>query len=104
MPIVVKGNKYSRGQQINNWVKEVQQKSLELALDFEYLHHTDISECYGSIYTHTIAWAIHGKPECKNKLKKSDNKSENWLGDPEQDGVCKPRPHVQFKFKKLGHE
>ncbi len=94
LPIVVKGNKYSRGQQINNWIKEVQQKSLELALDFEYLHHTDISECYGSIYTHTIAWALHGKPECKNKLKKSDNKSEKWLGD-EIDNLLRCMSHGQ---------
>ncbi len=100
LPIVGKGNKYSRGQQINNWVKEVQQKSLELALDFEYLHHTDISECYGSIYTHTIAWALHGKTECKNKLKKSDNKkSDNkskkwWLGE-EIDNFLRCMSHGQ---------
>ncbi len=83
LPIVGKGNKYSRGQQMNNWVKEIEQKSLELALDFQYLHHTDISECYGSIYTHSIAWALHGKEECKNDLKKSKKglggKIDNFL-------------------------
>ena len=28
--------------------------------------HTDISDCYGSIYTHSIVWALHTKEVAKN--------------------------------------
>ena len=34
--------------------------------------HTDISDCYGSIYTHSISWALHTKEKAKtNKLDKN---------------------------------
>jgi RNA-directed DNA polymerase len=36
-----------------------------LALKYEYVLHTDISDCYGSIYTHSVPWAIHTKPVAK---------------------------------------
>ena len=28
---------------------------------------TDITDCYGSIYTHSIAWAVHGRELAKEK-------------------------------------
>lgn len=34
--------------------------------------HTDITNCYGSIYTHAVAWALHDKEFCKNKQNKND--------------------------------
>lgn len=46
---------------IINWWQGIEQESLKLALSFEYVIHTDISDCYGSIYTHSIPWAIHTK-------------------------------------------
>ncbi|MCP4393801.1 MAG: RNA-directed DNA polymerase [Alphaproteobacteria bacterium] len=55
-----------KAEQISHWINETEKKSIELALDYEYLIHTDISDCYGSIYTHSIAWAIHGKKYAKN--------------------------------------
>ena len=39
---------------------------------------TDISDCYGSIYTHSISWALHGKSVAKQATK---NKSVNLEGD-----------------------
>jgi len=56
---------------INNWWHSVEQKSVELALKYEYILHTDISDCYGSIYTHSIAWALHTRQVAKNK--RTDN-------------------------------
>ena len=56
-------------QQINAWVKNVEQKSIELALEYEYLFKTDIVDCYGAIYTHSIPWAIHTKITAKDKRK-----------------------------------
>ena len=37
-----------------------------MLLDFNYCIHTDITDCYPSIYTHTIAWALHNKEWAKN--------------------------------------
>lgn len=52
---------------IIHWWHEVEQKAIELALDYEYLLVTDISHCYASVYTHSIAWALHGKEYAKDK-------------------------------------
>ncbi|MBK8869648.1 MAG: RNA-directed DNA polymerase [Elusimicrobia bacterium] len=51
--------------QVSNWWQEVEQKSIELSLEYEYIAHADITNCYGSIYTHSIAWAIHGQKWAK---------------------------------------
>lgn len=50
---------------ITNWWHGIEQKSLELALQYEFVLHTDISNCYGSIYTHSIPWALHTKTFAK---------------------------------------
>lgn len=31
----------------------------------KYIVHTDVSKCFSSIYSHSISWAMHGKPEAK---------------------------------------
>ncbi len=59
-----------RGAEIKNWIEEVEQETLRLALKYQYLYHTDIAKFYPSIYTHTIAWALHGREEAKNKRRK----------------------------------
>jgi RNA-directed DNA polymerase len=58
--------------QILQWWQEVEQRSIELALEFEHITHTDITDCYGSIYTHSIAWAVHGKKFIKDKDHRHD--------------------------------
>lgn len=40
---------------------------------FNYLLKTDISKCFDSIYTHSLAWAILGKQQVKEKLKQSND-------------------------------
>lgn len=58
--------------QIKSWWQAVEQRSLTYSLEFSHLLHTDVTDCYGSLYTHSIAWAIHGLKEAKkNKNKKS---------------------------------
>ena len=32
-----------------------------------HIIHSDITDCYSSIYNHSIAWALHGKEEAKKK-------------------------------------
>lgn len=54
---------------ISSWWHSVEQKSVELALKYEYILHTDISDCYGSLYTHSIAWALHTKQVAKDRRK-----------------------------------
>lgn len=48
-----------QGASIEIWLNDVEQKSIELALKYNWLGITDISNCYDSIYTHSIAWALH---------------------------------------------
>lgn len=54
-----------QGAQILQWWNGIEQASIELALDFEHVLHADIADCYGSIYTHSIAWAMHDKATAK---------------------------------------
>lgn len=49
------------------WWENVEQRSLELALSYRYMFVADITNCYGAIYTHTIAWALIGKDKAKEK-------------------------------------
>ena len=52
---------------VSSWWESVEQRSLELALSYRYMFVTDIANCYASIYTHAIAWAMMGKNEAKEK-------------------------------------
>lgn len=58
--------------QIKGWWQAVEQRSLIYSLEFSHLLHTDVTDCYGSLYTHSIAWAVHGLEDAKkNKDKNS---------------------------------
>ena len=52
---------------ISNWWEQIEQRGIALSLEYNYMFVTDITNCYASIYTHTIAWAIMGKDEAKAK-------------------------------------
>ncbi len=52
---------------VTSWWENVEQRSIELALKYRYMFVTDITNCYASMYTHTIAWALIGKEEAKEK-------------------------------------
>lgn len=56
---------------VSQWWHLIEQQSIELALNFDYVLHTDISDCYGSIYTHSIPWALHTKSTAKSDRDKS---------------------------------
>ena len=56
-----------KGAVISKWWNGLEQNSIKLALEYEYIGITDVVDCYGSIYTHTIAWALHGKETAKEK-------------------------------------
>lgn len=53
--------------QIKHWWQSVEQRSLTYSLEFSHLLHTDVTDCYGSLYTHSISWALHGLPKAKDE-------------------------------------
>ena len=61
-----------KAEQISNWWQQIEQRSLEMSLDYECLTHTDITDCYGAIYTHSVAWALHDKNVIKQKKNKNN--------------------------------
>ncbi len=63
-------------QQISNWRKDVVNETLKKSIDFNYIYETDIANCYSSIYTHSITWALHGKEESKLLLQKDKLKGK----------------------------
>jgi hypothetical protein len=74
----------NRATQVNKWWLDIEQQSLELALKYEYVLHTDISDCYGSIYTHSVPWAIHNKTYAKINKKNGSllgNQIDKHLSD-----------------------
>ena len=56
--------------QIMSWWQKVEQRSLSYSLEFSHVLHTDVTDCYGSLYTHSISWALHGIEESKKNRKK----------------------------------
>lgn len=53
------------GATISNWWEDFEQRTIELSIQYKYMFTTDITNCYSSIYTHTISWAIEGKDVAK---------------------------------------
>lgn len=54
-------------EQVYQWWQGIEQKSLELLLDYDYILRTDITDCYAAIYTHSVAWAIQTKQVAKQR-------------------------------------
>lgn len=79
IPIIstIKG-KTLKAQQILSWWKNVEQKSIEKSIEYSYVYQTDITDCYGSIYTHSIAWAVMSKDNAK-KFRNNHNLLGNKL-------------------------
>lgn len=75
IPVKACGKGKDKKAQILNWWNKVEQESIIMSMKFSSVIHLDISNCYGSIYTHSIAWAIHGKDFAKK------NQKPNILGN-----------------------
>ena len=78
---------------IISWWEQFEQNSIEAALEYTYCIQTDVTNCYGSIYTHTITWALIGKKEAK-KSRKGKRKERNYEGKIED--------QKELEKKKLG--
>jgi len=57
--------KTQKSAQILSWLQNVEQESIKRSLEYSCLFTTDITDCYPSIYTHSLAWSLHGKPTAK---------------------------------------
>lgn len=69
-------NKYTRAQ-VESWLNNVEQRSIIMSLEYKHVLNLDIENCYGSIYTHSIDWALSGK----EKAKENKNSEEERLGE-----------------------
>lgn len=67
LPVVSQSEEKDKAEQVSQWWHSVEQRSIELSLEYDYLIETDITDCYGAIYTHSIAWAVHTKEKAKAK-------------------------------------
>jgi len=54
IPLESDGTQSDKANAVTQWWQSIEQQSIELALQFEYVLHTDITDCYGSIYTHSV--------------------------------------------------
>ncbi len=68
IPLVNQSTQTDVSNTILNWWNMMEQQSIELAMEYNYLMKTDISNCYSSIYTHSITWAMCDKEKAKGKL------------------------------------
>lgn len=76
LPVVSLSEEKDKAVQVSQWWHSVEQRSIELSLDYDYLIETDITDCYGAIYTHSIAWALHTK-----EVAKANRTDRNLLGN-----------------------
>lgn len=72
LPRISITSKSDRAAQVSNWWQEIEQASLKMSMDYACIIHADISDCYGSIYTHSIPWAVHGRKLAKKKENRDD--------------------------------
>lgn len=70
-PVMSVDNQSDVATQVMNWWQKVEQCSLIYSLEFSHVLHTDVTDCYGSLYTHSIAWALHGVEEAKQNRRRN---------------------------------
>lgn len=75
IPVQSKTLQKDKAEQILIWWESIEQESIYLSLEYNYIFDTDVADCYGSIYTHSIAWAIETKSIAKQ------NRGNSLLGN-----------------------
>ena len=59
MPVIPKGTgPFHKSTTIINWWNSMEQRSIELSLEFRYMFVTDITNCYGSVNPQAFDWAF----------------------------------------------
>lgn len=87
LPVKSMSKQSDKAEQVLQWWTDLEQRSIELSLEYEYLAITDIENCYASIYTHSIAWALHDRDVAKGK-KRDDSYIGNVIDNHVQDMSC----------------
>lgn len=65
-------------EQILDWWNNFEQITIKEYINYNYMIVSDISNCYPSIYNHTISWALHDEEVSENNLL---NKKLKLYGD-----------------------
>lgn len=79
IPVVKrKEDKSHKAASTMNWWEQIEQRGIGLSLEYCYMFVTDITNCYPSMYTHCIVWAIHGKDQSKDR---AFRRSRNAVGN-----------------------
>lgn len=55
------------GRLIYEWIEMAERDLAAEAFRYRCLFTADVKNCYSSIYTHTIAWALHGKTKARKR-------------------------------------
>ncbi|PZP52439.1 MAG: reverse transcriptase [Pseudopedobacter saltans] len=93
MPMLSEDRRHDQVSSILNWWENVEQKSIELALEYSQVVHLDVTDCYSTIYTHSISWALHTKAVAKpNENKKSllgniVHEHFQWMSNGKANGI-----------------
>lgn len=89
VPVAEENDHPDKQNQIYEWWQKVEQRSLALALEYNHLLHLDITDCYGSIYTHSIDWALHTVEVAKQRkqLKPEERPKEKEIGQKLDDYI-----------------
>jgi len=101
-PVMSLDNQTDVAAQIRSWWQSVEQQSLAYSLEFSHILHTDVTDCYGSLYTHSISWALHGLEDSKkNKGKNSilGNKIDSHIQASrygQTNGICQGSVLMDF--------
>lgn len=73
LPVVPeKVEPFHKSTTILNWWNAMEQRSIELSLEYRYMFVTDITNCYGSINPQSIEWAL----ACKGTKYENNNNTE----------------------------
>jgi len=76
IPTVPDGRRSYTKETVLNWDKKVVHVSLSFLLDYSCLICTDITNCYNSVYTHAVEWALNGKECAKQEVCRKTNKNQ----------------------------
>ncbi|MDD3150606.1 MAG: RNA-directed DNA polymerase [Candidatus Gastranaerophilales bacterium] len=70
-PIFKKESKHKKQKktQILSYLEDIEKESIKKSLKFRYMSKLDITDCYSSVYTHSVAWALHTQQVAKNNRK-----------------------------------
>jgi len=89
---------YKKELALHFW-KKIEQESIRLSIEYSYMLKLDISNFYGSIYTHSLHWAIIGEENAKenhNSFGSGIDKRFQWMNYRETVGI--PQGNVVSDF------